>query len=570
MTTSSSSRDAGTPDGDEVLVVGAGPVGLTAACQLARLGVPVRVVDALEHPTAESRAVGVHARTMEMLAPLGVLARLEPRGRRIAALEMVDGRTGRTRARTDFTGIPSRHPYVLDVAQPDTEEVLAERAAELGVVVERGVALTALTQDADGVDVTLRSRDGDRTARFGWVVGADGGHSTTRHLVGAHLEGGFHGQHFAMADVDVESDLSTDTIRMFTHPDGMGMLFPMAGTRARVLFLVDAPQSGGPTLEQIQALADVRTGGRVRVRNPRWLTYFEIHHAQVARYRHGRVFLAGDAAHVHSPAGAQGMNTGMQDAADLAWKLALVARGRAGAVLLDTYHDERHPVGAAVVRTTTTLSNLGTATGPEAAIRDLALFVLGHVQHIRDAVAAKAAELTIDYRRSTLSVHRGGRHRGTVRAGDRAPDPVGLLRADGTPVAVEDLLARPGMLLLVRTDDPDTPAALQRVLGDLGTVVRVVRDASAAAGPGDRVIDPDDVVGRDYGLGPEGIALIRPDGYLGLVADSADSGVLSDYLDETLGVAQHPATDDSATAAPTALSPTTSQFITASPAEYSA
>jgi 2-polyprenyl-6-methoxyphenol hydroxylase-like FAD-dependent oxidoreductase len=181
---------------DEVLVVGAGPVGLTTACQLARHGVPVRVVDSLEQLTTESRAVGVHARSLEMLAALGVLPQLESRGRRIDALGMLDGRTGATRTRIDVTGIPSRHPYVLDVAQPDTEAVLAERTAELGVVVERGVTLTALAQDTDGVEVTLRSRDGEQTARVGWVVGADGGHSTTRALAGARLQGGLHGQHF--------------------------------------------------------------------------------------------------------------------------------------------------------------------------------------------------------------------------------------------------------------------------------------------------------------------------------------------------------------------------------------
>ncbi|MGE0300532.1 MAG: FAD-dependent monooxygenase, partial [Pseudonocardia sp.] len=304
---------------EDVLVAGAGPVGLTTACQLARLGVQVRVVDPLERPTTESRAVSIHARSLEMLASLGVLDRLEARGRRIAAVEMVDGRTGRTRARMDLADAPSRHPYVLDIAQPDTEEVLAQRAAELGVVVERGVRVSALSQDADGVTVTLVSGDGDpveRTERVGWVVGADGGHSTVRDLVDAPLHGGFHGQHFAMADVDVETSFAPDAIRMFTHPDGMGMLFPLEGARARVMFFVEqpAPDAGDPTLEQMQALADARMGGRIALRNPRWLTYFEIHHAQVAQYRHGRVFLAGDAAHIHSPAGAQGMNTGMQDA----------------------------------------------------------------------------------------------------------------------------------------------------------------------------------------------------------------------------------------------------------------
>jgi len=149
---------------DGVLVVGAGPVGLTTASQLARLGVPVRLVDALPAPTTESRAVTLHARSMEMLSAMVVLPRLEARGRRIPAIAMVDGRTGETRARVPFDDVPSRHPFLLDIPQPDTEAVLAERATELGIVVERGVSLTGLAQDDDGVEVTLRGPEGERSA----------------------------------------------------------------------------------------------------------------------------------------------------------------------------------------------------------------------------------------------------------------------------------------------------------------------------------------------------------------------------------------------------------------------
>jgi hypothetical protein len=323
---------------------------------------------------------------------------------------------------------------------------------------------------------------------------------------------------------------------MFLHPDGMGILFPLAGERARIMFLVDPPAAGTePTLEQIQKLADTRMTGRVTVRNPRWLTYFEVHHAQVPRYRLGRVLLAGDAAHIHSPAGAQGMNTGIQDAANLAWKLALVVQHRAEPVLLDTYQDERHPVGAMVVRTTTALTAVGTASGPEAAIRDLALFLVGHLPLLAVNGAASLAETTISYPDSALSVHHGAHRHGAVRAGAHAPDPDGLLRPDGTPVAVEDLLARPGMVLLVRSEHAETVDDLRRTLGDLGTVVRVV---AAAAASEDDVVDPGDAIGKAYGLGAEGLALIRPDGYLGLVSNSADPGVLHDYLATTLRVTQ--------------------------------
>ncbi|GAY12951.1 FAD-dependent monooxygenase [Pseudonocardia sp. N23] len=498
---------------DSILVVGAGPVGLTAACQLARLGVAVRVVDALAEPTTESRAVSIHARSMEMLAALGVMPRLEERARRIPALEMIDGRTGTVRARLDIGGVPSRHPYILDIPQPDTEAVLAERATELGIVVERGVRLTALTQDGDGVDVTLTSRDGDETtARVGWVVGADGGHSSVRSFAGVKLEGGFRGQHFAMADIDVDTSWAPDAIRMFTHHDGMGILFPLAGKRARIMFMVDDPGTGAPdpTLAQIQALADTRMSGDVTMSNPRWLTWFEVHHAQVPQYRLGRVLLAGDAAHIHSPAGAQGMNTGIQDAANLGWKLALVAQGRADAALLDSYHDERHPVGAMVVKSTTTLTDIGAATGPKAHLRDAAFFLVGHLSRFAGVAADTLTETSVAYRDSTLSVHHG---RAAVKAGEHAPDP------DGLPVAIEDLLATtPGFLLVV--DGPEHEAELRKTLGDLGSVVAA-----------------DGVLARTYGWPIDGMALIRPDGYLGLVADSAHPDVLRDYLSRTLRIA---------------------------------
>jgi 2-polyprenyl-6-methoxyphenol hydroxylase-like FAD-dependent oxidoreductase len=521
----------------DVLVVGAGPVGLTAAAQLARLGVSVAVVDALVRPTTESRAVGVHARSLEMLGALGVLERLEPLGRRIAALEMVDGADGRTRARMELADAPTRHPYVLDVAQPDTEAVLAARAAELGVGLRRGLRVTALAQDADGVAVTLRADGGgEHTERVGWVIGADGGHSTVRSLVDAPLHGGFHGQHFAMADVDVDTDLSPDTIRMFSHPDGMGIIFPLAGVRARVMFLVDdpGPDAGDPTLAQVQALADERMGGRVTVRDPRWLTYFEVHHAQVERYRHGRVLLAGDAAHIHSPAGAQGMNTGIQDADNLAWKLALVSRGRADAALLDSYHAERHPIGAEVVRATTALTDVGTASGPEALIRDAALFLIGHVHRAGAAAATTMAELRVHYRHGPLSVQHGAHHPGAARAGEHAPDPDGVQRPDGTPVTLERLLGRPGLLLLAFGADAGTLDELRGTLGDLGTVVPVATDAAGA--PGDGVVDAGGVLGKAYGLRAGGLALVRPDGYLGLLADSTDPARLRGYLAGALRV----------------------------------
>ena len=366
---------------------------------------------------------------------------------------------------------------MLDVAQPDTEAVLAERAAELGVVVERGVELTGLTQDADGVEVTLRSRDGEQTARVGWVVGADGGHSTARHLVGTQLEGGFHGQHFAMADVDVDTPFSRDAIRMFTHPDGMGMLFPLAGNRARVMFFVDPPgaDAGDPTLEQVQALADARMGGQVKVRNPRWLTYFEIHHAQVPRYRLGRVLLAGDAAHIHSPAGAQGMNTGIQDAANLAWKLALVARAGRTRNCWTPTTTSGTPSGPRWSATTTMLTNIGTASGPEARDPQPRPLPRRSRPAARGAPPPGMAEMTINYRDSALSVHRRRPPPRTARAGSTRRTPACSAEAAGRRGAAGRAGLRAARAHRIPLEE------LRDVLGDLGTVMRVVGSATTTS-----------------------------------------------------------------------------------------
>jgi 2-polyprenyl-6-methoxyphenol hydroxylase-like FAD-dependent oxidoreductase len=237
-----------------ILVVGAGPVGLTAACALAAHGTAVRVVDTLEQPTTESRAVMLQSRTLEQLALLGVLPELESRGSHVIAVEIYDGRTGTRRARLPLTEVPSRHPYALDLPQTDTEAVLAARAGQLGVVIDRGVTVTTLTQDSDGVEVTLRLHDAEHTERYGWVVGADGGHSTIRDLVATRLEGGFHGHHFALADVDIDIDIDAsmtpDTVRMITHRDGMAILFPLGGRRVRTMFQVDHPIGAAPTQEK--------------------------------------------------------------------------------------------------------------------------------------------------------------------------------------------------------------------------------------------------------------------------------------------------------------------------------
>jgi 2-polyprenyl-6-methoxyphenol hydroxylase-like FAD-dependent oxidoreductase len=343
--------------------VGAGPVGLLLACELARRGVAVRVVDKLPSPTDESRAILIHARSLEMLERVGVVEDVLSTGLRTTGAEIhLDGRK---EARLPLDTVDSPYRFSVTLPQTDTERILAERLRSLGVEVKRGVDFVGFEQDDEGVEATLRLADGgDENVDCAYVVGTDGGRSAVRHACGTKLEGTFKGERFLLADVEAEYDLDRSAMHFFAPDEGLLLLFPMRGERTRVMAqLADqALPKGEPTLSEAQEIVDRRAPG-IRLLPAHWLTVFEIHHAQVPSYRYGRVFLAGDAAHVHSPFGGQGMNTGMQDAFNLGWKLAIAVHGEAASGLLDSYHAERHPVAAGVIKQTTRLTALGTVRG---------------------------------------------------------------------------------------------------------------------------------------------------------------------------------------------------------------
>ncbi len=520
-----------------VLVVGAGPVGLVAACELARHGVVPRLIDQLPERTTQYRAVGVQPRSQEMLATLGVLDRLQARSlpQRAIEIDVASAQDFRTLARVDLTNVPSRYPMIVNVPQTETEAVLRERADELGITIEHGTALANLDSDDRRVDVVLRTDGGEEHARFDWVIGADGGHSAVRKAVGSRLRGRFHGSHFVVADVHLEGDFAPDTTRLFaaTH-GGLTVMMCMQQQRVRLMFQVPAPAPDmpQPTLEDVQRLAATRMGSSVRVYDPESIGYYSIHHAQVPRYRVGRVFLAGDAAHIHSPAGGQGMNTGMQDAANLAWKLALVCRGVADPALLDSYHAERHPVGASVVRRTTLMASAMTLSGWRGRVRNRVIEAAARHRSLRRALAVSTTETSVAYPWSPIVVSSRRRPRTAAVAGSYVPDVPALQDIRGHELHLGDLLRRPGHILLALTDDPDTLDRLRAVVGGIGAVVPVVDTAAAATA--DTIIDPSGSVGARLGIGECGLALIRPDGYIGYLSPSTDPVELSAYLRERL------------------------------------
>ncbi len=374
-----------------VLVVGAGPVGLTLALRLAAAGVPHLVVDRAAAPARFSRAAVVHARTLEVLDDLGVAGTLVERGVVVPNFAVRD--RDRTLLRIDFRGLPTRFPYTLMVPQDVTEAVLHDAVAARGGAVLRGQELVGYEIGADGrVTARLDGPAGTRSVTADYLVGADGMHSRIRELAGIEFTGSAYPQSFVLADVALDSGLPPDEVELFFSPHGLVVVAPLPQGRHRVVATVDdAPEY--PDADDIAALLDERgPHSATVVRDLVWSSRFRVHHRLAQHYRRGPIFLAGDAAHVHSPAGGQGMNTGIQDAADLGSRLAAVAAGGDPGVL-DGYEASRRPVAGQVVSMTDRMTRAATLSGPAAQIRNLALRGLGMLPPVRRAAARTLSEL---------------------------------------------------------------------------------------------------------------------------------------------------------------------------------
>ena len=512
-----------------VLIVGAGPTGLAAAMSLARARVPVRIIDRLTTSAPYSRAIGIQARTLEMLEQHRAVEPFLVLGHRAHAAALHAG--GRVIARLDFDPLQTRYPYLLFLDQSITEQLLAEHLAGLGVTVERGVTLTACDAGGTSLDVTIRGADGrEQSFAPSYLIAADGAHSTVRHLLGLGFAGQAFEQTFLLADFSAIPDWPEDEIHLFTTPDGIAGLFPMGGGRYRLV--ADrppgdaSPDAPPPSLAQCEAIVRARVGASIAPSDLAWSSYFRLHSRMVARLRHGRVFFAGDAAHVHSPAGAQGMNTGMQEAFNLGWKLARVLGGGTPERLLDTYHAERHPIERDVLRQTGLVTQIVEADhGAMKLLRDHVVPLLATFGPVRDAVRRTVSELGVQYRKSPLTLERvldGG-----PRAGERAPDalvhvvdgPLG--RAPGTARLYD--LHDPASFTLLLLEEPAGAEA-----GDANDVPPMPADARALAQGLERIMpgavrtwrvadaesDGEDGLAQAYGRSRPSFYLLRPDGYI--------------------------------------------------------
>jgi 2-polyprenyl-6-methoxyphenol hydroxylase-like FAD-dependent oxidoreductase len=476
-----------------VLICGAGPVGLTLAAELARYGVAVRIVDKAAEPSDKSKALVLWSRTLELLERGIGADRFVAAGFAMTGMNIMAG--DRQIGRIDLSHIATPYPYALMLPQSDTERLLAERLAEFGVTVERAVEMTRIELRDDGVEATLTHAGGrEEQVAADWLVGCDGAHSLVRHTIGAAFDGETNPSDWMLADVHMTGyPLQEDEAATYWHHDGVFVIFPISPGRYRLI--ADQPSSGDvapptPSLDEVQAIADHRGPGGLKLSDPIWLSGFRINERKVKTYRKGRTFLAGDAAHIHSPAGGQGMNTGMQDAFNLAWKLALVIHGTCDERLLDSYSPERSSVGDEVLKAATRLTAIGTLHNPVAhAVRNAVGHVALGLRPVQEGIAEQMSETTINYRDSPLN----GPDEGHPKPGERWVPVTGEV----TPGAGD----RPCFLLLAPLS-----AESEVVAAQFARLVewRPVAEPSATA------------------------ILIRPDGYVAAVSD--DLAQIEAYL----------------------------------------
>jgi 2-polyprenyl-6-methoxyphenol hydroxylase-like FAD-dependent oxidoreductase len=484
----------------QVLICGAGPVGLTLAIELTRFGVPVRIIDKSATRTDKSKALVLWSRTLELFEGSGLTQTFVATGNKVHSAQTMSG--GKLIASVDLSLVKDTpYPFALMIPQSETERVLEEHLAALGVLVERNTELTAFSDYGGKITVTIHSGGVEQTTEVEWLVGSDGAHSVVRHGLGFEFTGTTEASDWALADLHLTGSVSPDVLKLYWHSEGVLALFPMGSERYRVIANLPPLQGSSrpdPTLEDIQQLIDRRGAQGAVASCPLWLTTFHINERKVREYRRGNVMLAGDAAHIHSPAGGQGMNTGMQDAFNLAWKLAMVWDGRAGDSLLETYSSERSAVGDMVLRNATRLTTAVALQNPVAQMlrNTVAHFILGFSK-VQEAGARTLTEVDISYPDSSLTVASASQTRSDQpTAGQRVPAGFEGMTQGQIGHAAKFIVA-------------GAARDVQSLLADFPTLVDV---SSTAASSQPR------------------LRIIRPDGYVGLLADAGELDAARRYL----------------------------------------
>lgn len=520
-------------DSPPILVVGGRTTGLMMAGELARHGCPVRLIDQSPGIDPHSRATYIHSRTLEILKGLGLADEIVAKGQPLKRVNLYAN--GKLIASSPELPVDSSFPFGAAFAQNKTEAILERHVRDLGVVVERSTSLLDLEERDSEVLATLQRPDGlTETISTPWLIGCDGAHSITRKLIKESFPGETDPIPYLAADVIIDGPMEDDVVYLCMHDQGDVFLFLLDEGRRQIIATLpkDSERQHPPTLEEMQQIVDERGFTNLRLSDPRWLTTYRIHYRLVPRYRKGRVFLAGDAAHIHSVFEGQGMNTGMQDAHNLAWKLALFEKGIAPEWWLDTYASERRRIAEDILEWTKAVTEhftLFEELSQEERDRIYANQVLP--EHERIQIRTHEEQLDLDYRSSQLCQPESNIEPGAddyPRPGARAPDASGIV-FDEKETSFLQLAGLPRhRLLLFRPEDEKARKEIDEVAIQIITRHQQwVEVAIVVSGNQDRHVpervafieDPHDRLRNKYGGAQYPIYLIRPDGYVSLRAN---------------------------------------------------
>ncbi len=534
----------------DVLIAGAGPVGMALAAEMARHGVRPRIVDKTGGTKTISKALILHVRTQEVFDAMGIVG--EAKARSVPMTNVQIHAYGRRIGQWDFTGvIDSPHPHPIILGQDRTEKILEEHLGSLGVAVEWNTEAIAYSQDDDGVSVRLRDLDGrEAQVRAKYLVGCEGAHSMTRKTSGLEFPGdAYTGEQFIQSDCKIRWELPRGSNYLFLTDVGYLMVIEMPDEIVRIFISLPDPDpsiNDSPTLEDIRSNLARLTGFDVQLTDPVWLARYRTSHRRAPSFRKGRAFLAGDAGHIHVPIGGQGMNTGLQDAFNLGWKLAAVIKGEARPSLLDTYDAERVPVADRLLSGTDRAYRFVLHPGDmmKHAVRTFGPFVIS-TGTAQETFVKTLEEVNINYRNGPLSEDHGGSH--GPAAGDRALDGVAVRLTDKATVRLFDVIRDVRWSVLLFAGPDPTDGTLER-FGALARTVhsRFVRSVGVhlvvSHGPlpddtsdhAELLLDREGFLHEKYGVRQPFLYVIRPDWYIGFRGRGDASEKLLAYLERNL------------------------------------
>lgn len=572
-------REERRTDNLDVLVVGAGPTGLILALELARRDINIRIIDKNSGPSTTSKALAIHSRSLEMLENMDMVQEFLNRGVELRGVNI--HADGKRIAHFSFAELDSLYPFALSIPQNITEEILIGELTKRGIRVEWNTMLLDL-HDA-GVHVSARVKQGgseEEVISANYLVGCDGAHSTVRHELGLAFEGEKYPETWILGDVSAEGDLREDEINLFNTNEGLLAFFPYGGGRFRVVADKESDTTLAentektyteytpPTLEELQDAVDRRSYIKEKLSHPLWTSSFSIHRRHVSKYRVNRVFLAGDAAHIHSPAGGQGMNTGMQDAFNLGWKLALAANNLVTDSFLDSYEEERLAVALNVLQMTDFITKVNTTRNPIAQhIRNRLAPILSAQEVIQKRIRNNISEHALNYRKSPIVsedfpnllesaassvLHQFIDFKHGPPAGELAPDaflyPEQITKAED-PVRLHELLKQKDhvLLIFVESESDNLVPEVERITELAYSFANIEIDIFIIASSQEELKRFQNLKGKEkvalltdwelsahhkYGARGNCLYLLRPDGYIGYRCQPVQSAGLKKHLEK--------------------------------------